>query len=102
MTPMTNPSTETNPTAETSRSVGRRRYRHAICRERFIACSLWEWGVGGGEWEQRPGECRDPRQHLPRPPPYPLLPAPASILLSPSLVNLKAIIFDVDGTLVDS
>src|SRR5947209_11245618 len=36
MTPMTNPSTDTKPTAETRRSVGRRRYRQAMCRERFM------------------------------------------------------------------
>src|ERR1700686_4188005 len=50
ITPMTSPSTETNPTADTRRPVGRRRYRHAICRERFIAVGSVR-GVGCGAWE---------------------------------------------------
>src|SRR5436190_1807437 len=37
ITPMTSPKTETMPTADTSRSVGRRRYRQAMRRERLTA-----------------------------------------------------------------
>src|SRR3954453_13029429 len=102
ITPMTSPSTETKPTAETRRSVGRRRYRHAICRERFIAVSLWEWGVGCGEWEQDKTMRRTIHgliSHSPPPTPHP---SSSTNLAPPHPVKLKAIIFDIDGTLVDS
>src|SRR4051794_37790899 len=121
MTPMTNPSTETNPTAETRRSVGRRRYRHAICRERFIrrifpqssraspaqtrvsvphhpAVLAQVLLTGEPVWHRHSCLCFGKMQRLV------LLTHSESCtdLALPHLVKLKAIIFDVDGTLVDS
>src|SRR5256885_15018599 len=39
--PMTSPNTDTMPTGETSRSVGRRRYRQAIRRGRLMAAVVY-------------------------------------------------------------
>src|SRR5205807_2335789 len=101
------------PTAEPSRWVGRGNFRHAICGERFIgarsvaACHRSAGGSPAGPPPARPQSAK--RQRAAGGPAaepaalrYSHSPQPAPILLLPHRVKLKAMIFDVDGTLVDS